>query len=600
MITNKSNKQLHEEIIIDTDTLCTQLESGNPFLSNQDLIYSRKKSKAIIDTDDSCSLSPDGKKLSESASTFFDIGFKRSMARLNKNPNSTSLLNSIAQNHLKKREFDKAIKILNKVLSIDNSFFPAIANLAECYANKNEINKALELYDQIDEDRKNDANVLINRALLHLRNKNFDIALEILSKASKLYPKNATVFNNKGLIYLVNNQPNKAIQYLRKAIRLKSDDFAIFNNLGVSFAAINNNKKALTNFKIAFSLNPLERNVVKNLVNVYQIYKNYESMISLLDEYLANNQEDNEMRNFICLSYFEVGSNEKCLKELQRIVSLTKDTDKIGLASAYNNIALVLSRMGRTSEAKKFFIESHKANPNPSIGIYCNIIGFFLTLRDLEHTKYFLDIALKQHENSPILLNYLGMYSSFYEDYATAKKLYLEALKLDEQLLDGYINLSVIECDVYENYDKAIEIAKKGLRFHPKSSILSNNYAYCHLMKGNLEEARRILDNVIGNDYVHLIATRGLLLLKEGNLTEGRKYYNRAASLAGKNKNLYSLVNQKKHLELAKYYLDRDEKKLAIQNLKTGLKFNTVEKYYQMDIQKIYNSLTKKSKPIAE
>ncbi len=586
MITNINTEKSHDEIIIDTDTLCTQLESGNPFSPNQDIIFSQKESRAIDPSEAVCTLG-DQRIPSKRFSQFFEAGLKNSMGRLNKNPNSKTLLNSIAQNHIKRGLIDDAIEKLQRAYSIDNSFFPTIANLAECYSLKNDTQKALSLYGQVSDDKRNDIRVLTNTALIHMKNKDFDAALDILEHAYKLYPKNHNVLNNLGIVYLTKGEPNKAIHFLRKAARRKCDDYTIFNNLGVAFAAINNTQKALTNFKIAYSINHSARSVIKNLANAYQWVKDHESVIALLDEYLASTPEDIELRDFACFSYFEMGVYKKCLNELLKSLDFIEDSKKNQIASIYNNIAVALIKLKRFKEAKKYFLASYGLNQNPTIETYYNILNFFRSTNDFETLKVFLDASLQQYNNDPVLITFLGMHYSSLELYDQAKELFLDALKKDEKLLDPYLNLSVLETDVYGDNDEALRFIKKGLIFHPNNVTLINNYAYCSIMNGDIAEARKIIDSVESPNDVHLNATRGLLHLREGNAELGRRYYNQAASLSKDNKNLHSLVNQKKYLELGNYHFERGETKLALQSLKKGKTFNTIEQYYKNSILKL-------------
>lgn len=589
MLTKHNTEKFHDEIIIDTDTLCTQLEPGNPFTERRNLVFSMNKKK--FEDSGSCFLPNIDRVPHKDMSSFFKDGLIKSYRRLNKHPNSRALLNSIAQNYMKNGMIDEAIEKLEQALKIDKTYFPAIANLAECFSRKGDIKKALILYKKVGEDKSKDPRVLTNIALLYLKDGNVDSAIEILEKAKKLHKNNISIFSNLGIAYLAKSEPNKAIHYFRKAAQINGDNFTIYNNLGVAFAAINNKKQALKNFKIAYSLNRTDRNVIKNIVNSYHRNNDFESIVNLLDDHLNYFPEDNELRDFMCYSFFQMKLYKRCLKELLKKLNYLEDKDSVKKASIYNNLAVVSDKLGLTSEAKEYYIKSFKLNSEPSIETFYNIIGFFFATKDIDSYKRFIDIALLQHSKTPTLLTYLGRYFSYKQDYLKAKDLYLESLRMDKNFVDPYMNLSVLECDVFENYAKAIEILKDGLSLYPNNTILLNNYAYCNILINNLSEARSILDKIGNTDDFCLNATRGLLYLKEGNLAEGRRYYNKAVLLAGKNKNNYALVNQKKHLEVAKYFIKKNEKKLALKSLEKGKKFNAMEHYYKKTIVQLYEKL---------
>jgi thioredoxin-like negative regulator of GroEL len=126
------------------------------------------------------------------------------------------------------------------------------------------------------------------------------------------------------------------------------------------------------------------------------------------------------------------------------------------------------------------------------------------------------------------------------------------ALETLKDSTEPYAMLSSIVGEVFGNYEEAIQLTEEGLRRHPENRMLLNNLAYYLLMKGDVRGARTILDGITErDDETHLRATRGLLLLKEGNIKEGSRLYNEAARRA-RGGELKSLVAQKKNLELAR------------------------------------------------
>ena len=114
------------------------------------------------------------------------------------------------------------------------------------------------------------------------------------------------------------------------------------------------------------------------------------------------------------------------------------------------------------------------------------LTGFFrptsgtIKINELEICKEFIETAIKQYGRTPISLIYLGKYYSRSEHYKKAKEAFQEAIVKDEKLVDGYIDLSVIESEVYDNNHKALQYLEKVLSFHPNNILLLNNYTYFH------------------------------------------------------------------------------------------------------------------------
>ena len=95
-------------------------------------------------------------------------------------------------------------------------------------------------------------------------------------------------------------------------------------------------------------------------------------------------------------------------------------------------------------------------------------------------------------------------------------------------------------------------------------------------MNNEVDKAEVILQKIpeITNN-VFLNATIGLLDIKRGNIEKGTRFYNSAANLA-RSESLRKAVIQKKHLELARYYLEHDRFDIARNNL--GKVFSTTRR----------------------
>jgi hypothetical protein len=130
---------------------------------------------------------------------------------------------------------------------------------------------------------------------------------------------------------------------------------------------------------------------------------------------------------------------------------------------------------------------------------------------------------------------------------------------------------------VKHDYARALRVlVDAGSRFSTNPGFV-NNLAYVHLLLGNTQAARSLLEGEpIGStrdEDVVLTATWGLLYLKEGNQEKARLLYRTAASLASQlgHKELAETVRQKMHLEFAKEALKIDATVAALKEVNLGL-----------------------------
>ena len=82
-----------------------------------------------------------------------------------------------------------------------------------------------------------------------------------------------------------------------------------------------------------------------------------------------------------------------------------------------------------------------------------------------------------------------------------------------------------------EDYERTVGTAKEGLRVHPKSEMLLNNYAFAMANLGEIDEASRILDRIVSRDgtgWVVSEANRGLVAMRRGEHDLGVALYKNA------------------------------------------------------------------------
>lgn len=587
MIPQDQTIKQYDELIVNRNTLCSQLEAGNPFLSNQDFLLSQDERRIDLR---SFSQSSVAAQLCGEALDFFAKQLEFSLSRAQRLPNSPDVANAVAQDYLKIGDIEKAIETLNNALAMNRDHFPIKANLAQCYLAKGDLDSALNVYQELIQKKPNDATVAANIAMLYFRKKVFDLSLTYLKQAEKIDANNHSVQNNIGLIYLIKGNIDAAVSYLRKSCKMVSNDPIVYNNMGVCYAVKKNLKKAITYFRMAYQLNRSLRTTLRNLATAYQQLDEHEKVINLLGEYLQVHSDEVEMRNLIAWSYFKLGLHQRSLDELKKALTHVDQSERQSTAALLNNMGVVYDYLEISVMAETLLSKSLEIDPNPVV-TRCNLIAHYFKSNKPQSAKKHIDFGLSIHTDDSVLLSYLGDYYWKIRDYKTAKEIYSRVLALDPHALVPYVQLSSIDMEVYENVSAALEMLEEGLSKHPHSIPLINNYAYGLILENRLPEARKVLDKVRDENFVHLNATRGLLLIKEGDIKEGRRYYNKAISLAGHNRNLATLVDQKKHLELGRYYSEKGNKDEAIRLLRKGASFKTREKYYKNKILKLLEQL---------
>ena len=191
------------------------------------------------------------------------------------------ILSRIGELYYNRGEFNKAIKFLEEVRSIDSDYSrkDVLSMLYQAYKVNNENDKAQEIFNKLvtlKDDRKSKDNIIIytpssvkehiNQAIAHLKLKNIDEALDILYKANKIQETN--IANRLIGEILLQKEDKKALIYLKKAYYEFSSDPNFLNTL--CYASIYNNELNYAE-KILLELKQLSPNSEK--------VRTYENMI---------------------------------------------------------------------------------------------------------------------------------------------------------------------------------------------------------------------------------------------------------------------------------------------------------------------------------
>lgn len=125
-----------------------------------------------------------------------------------------------AANHLKNKNYDTAISLLNQIVIADPKDCAAWTELGTAYFRKGNLDDAEKSYQRALQERPSFLPALINLGKLRLARRNFEGAIEALSLALKEQPLSADTNFLVGEAYLQIKKGSKAVGYLNEAIRL--------------------------------------------------------------------------------------------------------------------------------------------------------------------------------------------------------------------------------------------------------------------------------------------------------------------------------------------------------------------------------------------
>jgi len=188
-------------------------------------------------------------------------------------------------------------------------------------------------------------------------------ALQWHLKAIEANPESATANYNAGVTLIKLGRPGEALPYLGQASQLKADWSELYMQLGIALARTGDDTGAIARLRQSIELKPALRKARAELAEAYVRQGRWDEAI---EQYRASLEleSDYDCLNNLGSALVQAGRPEEAEVFYMRAIAARPD-----VASAYCNLAVVLARLGRTSEAVEYLKEAVKTEPNNTLAL---------------------------------------------------------------------------------------------------------------------------------------------------------------------------------------------------------------------------------------
>ncbi|BDU51110.1 tetratricopeptide repeat protein [Haliovirga abyssi] len=156
---------------------------------------------------------------------------------------------TIGRIYVKQKKYKIAFDYYKKAVKEDDSFSPAYEALADLFKElKNREKETFFLEQIMDKGKNEDKNnfkVLLRLGKNYIELKNPEKALKYNLKAYELNQNDYNVLTNLGVAYSLNKEYEKAEPLLKRGIDIKPNDGKAYNNLGILYYRIGEKEKAI-------------------------------------------------------------------------------------------------------------------------------------------------------------------------------------------------------------------------------------------------------------------------------------------------------------------------------------------------------------------
>lgn len=584
--------QEREELIQPSNEFPIDFEVGSPFGVSErtTIIGATGEPKGPISPEETLTELLSLSDLAPTISRFLDDQLERWLTILRKMPDNPHVLNNIGMAYLSRGDIESATMYFNKALEVKKDFRPARSNLVKAYTMQGKFDEALAMYSDDEKRWSKDSRILINIAHVYLGQGKLDAAKDMLDRISSFDSENPVVYHNRGTILLINGKLNEAIADFRKALSVDVRSAATYNALGVCYILQGNYRRAIRYFTISLNIDRSKVATLRNLAAAYQSAGDFQKAAELMENHLLTHSMDADARSIAAFSYLKMKDYRRSLQHLEYLRQNWQQLslDETELARTFNNIGVTRAYLKHFDQAIEMYRRSIELCSEPHMVIpYYNLVKVYLAQGRLKSAEALVDEYISREPSNYLPLVLLASYYFDHDDYVRSQELVTKVLENDGENVDALMLLGCIYSEVLEDLDKGVELLKRAYELQPSNPNVANNLAYAYLRKGQLPQAKDILDHTRWKrDYFFAYATKGLLRIAEGKVREGEQLYNEAEKLAGKTE-WKRLVRQKKHVELGRYYLRIGEIETAKLQLTRALSIKTKEQVYKYQAERL-------------
>ncbi len=354
--------------------------------------------------------------LGEAEKTFLEIR--------RQDPQNPLVLRSLANIYQKRKEWNKAIEVLEEAVRANSTDVDSYHHLAVSYFEMNEIARAMDIAKIILDLHPNYLKSLLFLASMHKSLDQAEESLGYLERALDVDSTNLEIKLEYAETLIASKEYKKAADILNDMIKQEPAYDLSYLALSTLYEKTEQWNKAIEVLENAVASDIKNAKILNKLTQYLQKTDQYERSSEVLRMAIERNPDDPEALNYLGIYYWHSGQYDKAVGFFNKVISLDKSH-----ASAYNNLGSVYLEMKKYDLAKIQFQEAIESDP--TLGGPYNGLGIIYATEGkkelaVENWKEAVENDEEQHDalyNLGILLTQMDRFE--------------EALKYLEQFVDS-------------------------------------------------------------------------------------------------------------------------------------------------------------------
>jgi len=276
----------------------------------------------------------------------------------NQDPQNPLVLRSLGNIYQKRKDWNKAIKVLEEAVKSNNTDLESYHHLAVSYFENDMIDKAVDVAKVVLDLHPNYLKSLLFLASVYKSLKQTKESLSYLEKALKVDPANLEIRLEYAEMLASNKEYQRAIETLNDIIQQEPAFDVAYLSLAALFERTGQLDMAIETLEKARAMNMASSKILTRLAQYLQETNQFERSVEILNLALTEKPEDLEALNYLGINYWHSGQHDKAIDLFNKVISMDKSN-----ASAYNNLGSVYLSMSKYDLAMQQFKEATRLAP---------------------------------------------------------------------------------------------------------------------------------------------------------------------------------------------------------------------------------------------
>ncbi len=316
-------------------------------------------------------------------------------------------------------------------------------NLIRAYFESRRAEDGLRVAREVSAQGQDDVQVHFSLGVLLASQKQYKASQLELERADALRPETFEIIYNLGQVYLRDGENAKSELAMNRALKLKPDSSEAMCLLAKAYTNEGRPLDALDLLLRAHKLAPENVDVIFLMAQISMSQNYFEDAIPLLESGIQIAPQRTDLIAALGESYFMAGKVDKAIDQFTKLLKIENS------ARSYSFLGLSYRNLGRFDEAKKYFEEGIKLDPDNSSCLFN--LGFIAERQgDAAGAENYFQQALHYNPDFPDALLEMANLRMAAKKFPEAEELLRRYVRVSRDPANGYYRLAMAERSLHE------------------------------------------------------------------------------------------------------------------------------------------------------